>query len=285
MNNMKRKGHELAKMFVGPEVEHSPAFSKKTLFVVGEQPLQQIVKYAKEYKTPHIFMGANHSFDPALAEYWKLTITYLLDHGYWVTLDYPAHLHEFVLTMFTPGVWQCRTFVPLLSVRIPNFETSSPNLTIKFDDVDFKATNRGVWCHHYHEVADSNRFTDWGDYGSDFVIENVPDIGQVHILPAKVKVPEEVQVNIIPIDTPVEVTVKVEEVVKIKKPKIAVDPLGIDPVPTTALKPEEGTATATEVLNTINSTVDPAALYAEGTTKDPIAEAAPKKTKSKKTAE
>lgn len=168
---MNRIGFNNAAFMIGPEVEHTPAFSKKTLFVVGKPKLDQIESMAREYKTPHIFMGANHSFtSESLDPYWDHVITTLLDKGFWVTLDYQAHEHETVLKMLNAGIWQCRTFVPLLGVRIPKIQTSSPNLTVKIDDIDFDATNPGVWCYHYHEITDSNRFTDWQDYGTDEVI-------------------------------------------------------------------------------------------------------------------
>lgn len=168
---MNRDGHDNVIFFVGPEVEHTPAYAKRTLFVVGKPQLAKILETANENKTPHIFMGANHSFscesnDP----YWDQVITALLDKGFWVSLDYEAHTHKDVLKMLNPGIWQSRIFVPLLSVRIPKIETSSPNLTVKIDDVDFNATNPGVWCMHFHEVTDSNRFTGWGEYGTDLVI-------------------------------------------------------------------------------------------------------------------
>jgi len=170
---MNREGHNNTKFFIGPEVEHTPAYSRKTLFVVGKQTIADIRKLAQEHKVSHIFMGANHSFNSASEDpYWNEVITAMLDFGYWVTLDYQAHEHEHVLKMLNPGIWQCRQFVPLLGVRIPKVQTSSVNLTVKIDDVDFKATNPGVWCLHWHEVTDSNRFTDWQDYGSDVVIEN-----------------------------------------------------------------------------------------------------------------
>ena len=168
---MTRENYKDAVYFVGPAVEHSPAFSRKTLFVVGQQDVNEILKLVKEHKATHVFMGANHSFNGISDAYWDMTITALLDKGFWVTLDYQAHLHEKVLTMLSKGIWQSRLFVPMLSVRIPHVQTSSVNLTIKIDDVDFKATNAGVWCLNHHEITDSNRFTDWIDYGTDVVIQ------------------------------------------------------------------------------------------------------------------
>lgn len=191
---MNREGHKDVSFFIGPEVEHTPAYSKRTLFVVGKQKLDQIERTAREYKTPHIFMGANHSFSSESNDpYWDHVITALLDRGFWVTLDYQAHEHVDVLKMLNRGIWQSRLFVPLLSVRIPNFQTSSPNLTVKIDDIDFKATNEGVWCLNHHEIADSNRFTDWNDYNTDQVVE--PLAGPAEILPVKVPVVKTVSID------------------------------------------------------------------------------------------
>ena len=173
---MKRDGHDNAQFFIGPEIESTPAHGKKTLFVVGYQDTKRIEELAREHKTPHIFLGANHSFKvfaiptKEFVKQWDSQITYLLDKGFMVTLDYQAQHHEIVLKVLNSGIWQCRNFIPLLGIRIPNIETSSPNLTVKFDDIDFNATNAGVWCMHFHEVTDSNRFTGWNEYTNDIII-------------------------------------------------------------------------------------------------------------------
>jgi len=266
---MNRDGHKGVDYFIGPEVEHTPAFSKRTLFVVGKQKLDQIERMAKEYRTPHIFLGANHSFNAeSMDPYWGLVITALLDKGFWVTLDYQAHEHEAVLKMLNAGIWHSRLFVPLLSVRIPHVQTSSTNLTIKIDDIDFKATNAGVWCLNHHEITDSNRFTDWNEYTSDEIVS--PMSGPVPDPVLKVKIAEVKE------ETPVAPTVEIlsgslETVEETKN-----DPeIGIDPVATTALKAEIGEETQ------VNTPVDAAEAYAEGATEDPLSNN-PKKTKAKK---
>jgi hypothetical protein len=230
---MNRQGHEGVDFFIGPEVEHTPAYSKRTLFVVGKPKLDQIERMAREYKTPHVFMGANHSFELDQLNgdgkwdensYWNQTITSLLDHGFWVTLDYPAHQHNSVLKMLNPGIWLCRTFVPLLGVRIPKVQNSSVNLTIKIDDIDFAATNPGVWCLHHHEITDSNRFTDWTEYSTDEVL--APLAGPAEILPVKVPVTTSKT-------TIIEVTGDVsEEVIDSIKTDMNNSELGLDPEPT-----------------------------------------------------
>lgn len=184
MEQFVRAGHENVTFFVGPEIEQTPAFGKKTLFVVGLQDLETIVSHATEHKTQHIFLSANRSFDSVdkvdgvymvgdtLAADWDKQIHILLSMGYMVSLDYPAHKHHMVLEIIRKETWASRNFVPVLSVQIPHVSTSSNNLTIKIDDINFKATNPGVWCFNHHELTDNNRFTSWNEYGDDLVIRS-----------------------------------------------------------------------------------------------------------------
>ena len=44
---MERLGHENVQWFIGTEVEHTPAFGKKTLFVVGIQDVLVLKKHTK----------------------------------------------------------------------------------------------------------------------------------------------------------------------------------------------------------------------------------------------
>lgn len=272
---MKRHGHENTSYFLGPEVEHTPAYSKRTLFVVGKQPFDQILTMARANKVTHVFMGANHSFNSASKDpYWDHVITGLLDRGFWVTLDYQAHEHSEVLEMLNPGIWQSRQFVPLLSVRIPKIQTSNPNLTVKIDDVDFAATNPGVWCLHHHELTDSNRFTDWQDYGSDEVLS--PIIGAVPNPVLRVPVPEPVYadinkpaVSLEGIKNAISAEDKVVEEVK-NSPEV-----GLDPTSPSQLKAESEEETKT--VQSITSPPDAAEAYAAGATEDPLAGKTPKK--------
>lgn len=252
---MNRDGHKNIAFFVGPEVEHTPAFSKKTLFVVGAQDIDAVLKHANEHKVAHIFIGANHSFMGMATHYVEKTVTSLLDKGFWVTLEYPAYLHVNVLKILNSEVWQNKRFVPLLSVEIPNVETSSSNLTVKIDDVDFKATNRGVWCMNVHEVTDSNRFTDWIEYGNDVVIQAE--------------------------------SVKADFANPLKIEQLNDASLGLDPDSPSKLKPESLEELVSKITpanvhkELFDTPASAAEAYAEGTTKDPLsskpAKKAPKK--------
>ena len=48
--------------FIGNEVEHTPAFGLRTLFVTGVQPVDAIARNLQGCE--HIFFGANHSYNP-----------------------------------------------------------------------------------------------------------------------------------------------------------------------------------------------------------------------------
>ncbi len=218
---MTRKGHENIKFFIGNEIEHTPAFTKKTLFVVGKVPVLEIFEEATKHKVQHIFLGANKTFS-LLSEddeiYWDSTATYFLDRGFWVTIDYPATAHEQMLNILSKGVWACRRFVPLVSVAIPNIESSGPNLTIKIDDSDFNASNIGVWCYHFSEMTDSNRLTLWDEYGTDQVITTTAEVTDNQMDNFE---PE-----------PVVIQVQTDDMVTELARPLNDQSLGIDPIPT-----------------------------------------------------
>jgi hypothetical protein len=232
-------------------------------------------------------MGANHSFRTTGENtYWDKTITVLLDKGFWVSLDYEAHDHDVVLELLNPGIWQSRLFVPLLNVRIPKIQTSSPNLTIKIDDIDFKATNPGVWCMHFHEVTDSNRFTDWVEYGNDFVLtENqvAPQAGPAHTLPLKVKADFANPIDVSRLTALEQNALRDPEGFKTVKNEIE---LGLDLEGKSKLKPDPDVAQETTQNITLPATPQLAAeAYAEGAKEDPLGKTAPKKVKVTKKAE
>jgi hypothetical protein len=72
---MNREGHNNVKFFTGTEVEHTPAYGKKTLFVVGLQTAADIQDWLDDFALhedksmhiEHIYFGANMSFPPAYA--------------------------------------------------------------------------------------------------------------------------------------------------------------------------------------------------------------------------
>jgi hypothetical protein len=170
---MNRTGHESAEMFVGTEVEHSPAYGMKTLFVIGVQDPKNIVTAAQRNNCEHIYFGANQSFpNPAVNDAdtwrtWETMVGSCLMHGAWCTLDLDVSSAEGLLE---GSLIEHARFIPMISVKLPYIQLHNYNTTIKFDDRDFEATNPGVWCHSLHSLKNRAVFTDWSKYSQDEVI-------------------------------------------------------------------------------------------------------------------
>ena len=166
---MDRPGHESVKFFVGTEVEHTPAFGMKTLFVVGIQPVDDVLYFAKENACSHIYFGANQSFPKLDVNndqwiYWERMIDQCLDQGHLCTLDIDVACAEGLLE---GPLIERHNFIPMLSVKLPYIKQLGYNATLKLDDKDFQATNPGVWCHNIHDLQDRAVFTDWSKYTKD----------------------------------------------------------------------------------------------------------------------
>jgi hypothetical protein len=158
--------------FTGTEVEKTPAFGLKTLFVTGIPDFNETMMYYTRTKCKHIFFGANHSYKPVTSEEfddWDLMIRAYLDQGIMCSLDIPSTINlEWFLY---GGLIEHDNFIPQLRVVIPYVEQWNYNTMIKIDDKDFKATNPGVWCHSLHDLMDRDKFTDWSKYGLDNVLK------------------------------------------------------------------------------------------------------------------
>lgn len=156
--------------FTGVEVEHTPAFGMKTLFVVDVQPVDAIESLVNSQDINHIFFGANHSFNPTgYQEHqdWEIMIQHFLDKGLWCSLDIPmSQVEEFN----DGGLNEYNNFIPQIRVPIPYIKLWNYNTMLKIDDKDFKATNPGVWSHSLHKLMDRSVFTDWTCYKNDEVL-------------------------------------------------------------------------------------------------------------------
>ena len=177
---MNRQGHKQTNFFVGTEVEHTPVLGHRTLFVVGLQPVEQIMWHIGETdqrsKTPitHVYFGANQSFpnpdvnDSDAWTAWETMIQSVLDRGYWCTLDLDVAA---VAALCEGGLTEHAQFIPMISVKVPYTKLLGYNATVKIDDRDFQATNPGVWCHSLHDLMNRECFTSWDQYTKDEVIK------------------------------------------------------------------------------------------------------------------
>jgi hypothetical protein len=160
-------------LFTGIEIERTPAYGMKTLFVVGTMNPQAVVNTAKDKGCTHIYFGANQSFpkletnDAVNWRGWEDMIEYCLDSAFWCTLDLePAQVEGLLESSLT----EYRRFIPQISVKLPYLKQLGYNLTIKIDDKDFEATNPGVWCVPASTLTQQQYFTDWDQYGKDEII-------------------------------------------------------------------------------------------------------------------
>jgi hypothetical protein len=160
--------------FTGVEIERTPAYGMRTLFVVSVQRAEEIITLAKEKDCRHIYFGANQSF-PALQtddadawRPWERMIDQCLEAGLWCTLDFDVSVVQGVLECMFIGH---RRFIPQISVKIPYLTQLGYNATIKLDDLDFDHSNPGVWCHRLRDLTTTESFTDWDQYGKDEIIK------------------------------------------------------------------------------------------------------------------
>jgi len=165
--------------FIGNEVEHTPAFGMRTLFVTGVQPTDVIERKLADQNSytdaskhiKHIFFGANHSYNPTTADEhdsWDAMILHFLDKDYLCSLDIPFNQVE---EFHEGGLCESINFIPQIRVPIPYIKLWNYNTMLKIDDKDFKATNPGVWSHSLHTLMDRSKFTDWSQYKNDEVIK------------------------------------------------------------------------------------------------------------------
>jgi len=162
---------EAVTYFVGDEIERTPAFGMRTLFVVGLQKVEEIISLAELHECKHIYFGANQSYAPQSTDemfVWDHMIMECLTENYWCTLDFDAHWVEDVIE---GGIVEQRRFIPQISVKLPYLTQLGYNATIKIDDKDFDATNPGVWCHRLRDLTTTDSFTTWDEYGKDIIIK------------------------------------------------------------------------------------------------------------------
>jgi len=155
--------------FTGVEIEHTPAYGKKTLFVNGVQPVEDIALNLQGCE--HIFFGANHSFNPqSYKEHkaWENMILFFLEKEYLCSLDIPINQVE---EFHESGYCEYNNFIPQIRVPIPYVKLWNYNTMLKIDDKDFKATNPGVWSHSLHTLMDRSKFTDWSQYKNDEIVK------------------------------------------------------------------------------------------------------------------
>lgn len=153
--------------FTGFEVEHTVCYGEKTLFVVGVQPVEEIMTRAARENCNHVYFGTSQSFNPDSDDQWKewtSMIVECLEKGVWVSLDFDVcYAEQVACSEFS----KYSRFVPMISVKLPNIEKFNLNATIKLDDITWGKTNTGVWTHSLRKLMTNETFTGWDKYHND----------------------------------------------------------------------------------------------------------------------
>jgi hypothetical protein len=150
--------------FVGYEVEHTICYQKRTLFVVGVQPIEEILTHALYHKCDHIYFGTSQSFNPTDYKPWDEMILGILKKDFWVTLDFDV---KYVEGVHESGYCEFTKFVPMISVKLPYINQFNYNATLKLDDTTWGKSNPGVWCHNLTELLKLEKYTNWDQYNQD----------------------------------------------------------------------------------------------------------------------
>ena len=162
--------------FVGPEVEKTSQYGNTTLFKVGERPFDEICWYLDEAYTKtgdqvkHVYFTANHSLHEI--EDWGV-VEQLLDADLYVTvegnyMDVKRIKHK--IPVDHPNL------IIMISIEMPSVDEWPSGTYIKVDDIDFNATNTGVWLHRLEALLDDSVKTTWDAYKQDHILATRKDL-------------------------------------------------------------------------------------------------------------
>ena len=165
----------MSNLFIGREVEKTPAYGANTLYVVGlhngEDLYEMVIKshsYVDKTKhIDHIHFGADNSFplldinDANGWKSWENMIKFNLDRGILCSLSIDSQCAS---GLIEGGLSDYNNFIPVILLRLPYVQLLGYNAVIKIDDAIDNKTNPGVWCHSLHELRDRKQFTDWSKY-------------------------------------------------------------------------------------------------------------------------
>ena len=157
------------KVFSGLEVEHTPAYGLQTLFLArNDLTFDQIQECAVMTSAEAIYYGANRSY---MHNHYQqvLQVIKFIEHGYYVTVDYPFELHQLVSQKYAL-TWKHPKFIPFCSIIMPDSEEDT-SLCFKIDDIEFNKTNPGVWTMSMKDFKSKAGYTKWDNYKKDEPIE------------------------------------------------------------------------------------------------------------------
>lgn len=141
---------------VATQTENTPTKGLNTLFVNGLQPREQIMAQALNNGCPHIYLGANNSFQISSDQQWntwKDLVEKLVSDGIWTSLEFDIQYAQKVATM---EVASNTNFVPVITVCVPETLGANYDTTMRFVP---EADHTCSWNHLLHSLKDSSTYT------------------------------------------------------------------------------------------------------------------------------
>ena len=159
---------------IGPEVERTAAYGKKTLIVNQFKDINTIQAIAEQFKCRHIYLevtyALNHSRNQAqvLKRYRQLA-QHFLKQDYTVTVDIPNELASRYADLTKD-----KNFVMNVAIQIPDMHKLGDRVSMKFvGGADWNKSG-GVYVADFDAIRTKKNFTPWSKYNKDVkVLENM----------------------------------------------------------------------------------------------------------------
>ena len=159
---------------IGPEVERTAAYGKKTLIVNQFKDIGTIQAIAEQFKCCHIYLevtyALNHSRNQAqvLKRYRQLA-QHFLKQDYTVTVDIPNELASRYADLT-----KNKHFVMNVAIQIPDMHKLGDRVSMKFvGGADWNKSG-GVYVADFDAIRTKKNFTSWSKYDKDVkVLENM----------------------------------------------------------------------------------------------------------------
>jgi hypothetical protein len=152
---------------LGPEVEHTDAFGKKTLIVNRIISPEEIQDIFDQYDCEHIYFEVSYALSQSknqskvINDYKKLA-KHFLGKGITVTVDCPTDLaHNYA------DLTSNKNFVMNLAINIPHLHKLKDQISLKIMAGEYENDTGGIYVIHLDNVRKKKNFTPWKAYDKD----------------------------------------------------------------------------------------------------------------------
>jgi hypothetical protein len=155
---------------IGPEVEKTAAFGKKTLIVNQLTDCDILDAMREEFKCDHVYLEVTYALhynkneSEVLKGYRKIA-QYFLNKDVTVTIDIPAGLASKYADLTDD-----KNFVMNVAIQIPDMHKLGDRVSMKFVGGEDWNKSGGVYVADFDEIRTKKNFTPWDKYDDDFKV-------------------------------------------------------------------------------------------------------------------